>query len=595
MPHGYLNNLSRRGKAAIRREMTRGVPLILMLLVHVGMLAHSAKSHAPTWDEPQRLSAGVYHWRYGQFEADIGNPPLVALAGGLPVTLCGADVDATGRHFADVNGRRVFHLVYIARLACIPFSIVGAVICWRWACSLYGPLAGLAAGLLWCFCPLVLGHGALVTGDVAASSFGACACYSCRQWLACPTGRRATAAGVLLGIALLSKYVWVVMPVLWLVLWGLWRWRERNALSRADWLRDLRHVSLIAAIALGVVNLGFGFSESFRPLREYCGGRLAMDDDWERLTGTMAQEGFAAVRIPLPKSFLDGLCAVAEFRGLRIRNYFNGEYRQGTWWYFYGVGLAIKTPVAVLILIGASIVDRFIRRMDESELRDDICLVIPAAVVLAFVTWSTSMQCVRYVMPALPFLFVWMCRLLSPGQSHVSATRLCATCALLVWFMASSLRVYPHSLSYINEVAGGPDEGHSCLISADFDWGQDLLYLKQWIKAHPEAEPLHVVYHGTVDPSLAGIEYVSIDTQHGPLPGWYAISVTELHGRNNRECPYFLEHFTPVAKAGYSIFIYHITCVDANGARQKMGLPLLDCDKAVALEEATGTASRVVR
>jgi hypothetical protein len=122
-----------------------------------------------------------------------------------------------------------------------------------------------------------------------------------------------------------------------------------------------------------------------------------------------------------------------------------------------------------------------------------------------------------------------------------------------------------------------------------------VLTLKQWIKAHPEAEPLHVVYHGTVDPSLAGIEYVSIDTQHGPLPGWYAISVTELHGRNNRECPYFLEHFTPVAKAGYSIFIYHITCVDANGARQKMGLPLLDCDKAVALEEATGTASRVVR
>jgi hypothetical protein len=37
----------------------------------------------------------------------------------------------------------------------------------------------------------------------------------------------------------------------------------------------------------------------------------------------------------------------------------------------------------------------------------------------------------------------------------------------------------------------------------------------------------------------------------------------------------YFQHFQPIAKAGYSIFIYHFTLEDANRLRREWGLPLL--------------------
>lgn len=55
------------------------------------------------------------------------------------------------------------------------------------------------------------------------------------------------------------------------------------------------------------------------------------------------------------------------------------------------------------------------------------------------------------------------------------------------------------------------------------------------------------------------------------LPGWYAVSVNEVFWRS-RQYRYFLR-FEPVAMAGYSIYIYHITVDDANRVRREVGLP----------------------
>lgn len=44
-------------------------------------------------------------------------------------------------------------------------------------------------------------------------------------------------------------------------------------------------------------------------------------------------------------------------------------------------------------------------------------------------------------------------------------------------------------------------------------------------------------------------------------PGWYALSVNMLYDRSG-QYTYFRERFTPVAYAGYSIYIYHLTEAD---------------------------------
>jgi hypothetical protein len=60
----------------------------------------------------------------------------------------------------------------------------------------------------------------------------------------------------------------------------------------------------------------------------------------------------------------------------------------------------------------------------------------------------------------------------------------------------SSLAVYPHSISYFNEIASGPRNGGKYLLDSNINWGQDLLNLKKWLKKDPETQNAEIAYFG---------------------------------------------------------------------------------------------------
>jgi hypothetical protein len=69
---------------------------------------------------------------------------------------------------------------------------------------------------------------------------------------------------------------------------------------------------------------------------------------------------------------------------------------------------------------------------------------------------------------------------------------------------------------------------------------------------------------------LTKIPLKAMPPANDPQPGWYALSVNHLYDRE-KQYRYFL-NFEPVATAGYSMYIYHITRKDANRVRREMGL-----------------------
>ena len=157
---------------------------------------------------------------------------------------------------------------------------------------------------------------------------------------------------------------------------------------------------------------------------------------------------------------------------------------------------------------------------------------------------------------------------------------------LISWSIASSLSVYPHSLSYFNELAGGPENGYKHLNNSNIDWGQDLLYLLKWLKEHPEASSIRVAYNNHISSRLIGREFqppppdpcfpLSAEANKqivGPQPGYFAVDVNSLTSGPYR----YFQHFQPIAKAGYSIFIYYISEKDAHRLRTEMGLPPVGC------------------
>jgi hypothetical protein len=222
-----------------------------------------------------------------------------------------------------------------------------------------------------------------------------------------------------------------------------------------------------------------------------------------------------------------------------------------------------------------------LRRDFRGSWLTEVALVAPIAIVMLTVSAQTSFSHhVRYAYGIFPFLFVWVSKV---GRAFGGHRRwLSAAVAIcLVGQAVSSLAAYPHSMSYFNEIIGGPRNGYHHLVNSSVDWGQDLLFLHEWMERHPEARPLHLAYFGRINPRFAGVDYELIadgtSFSDKPLakadlgPGWYAVSVTLLQGRpyqeirpdgGLRDLPEralepFLE-MNPVDSVGYSILIYRL-------------------------------------
>jgi len=580
-----------------------------VMLTHAAWLAWSASENSPTWDEPGHLVAGIGHWRFGRFDLMRVNPPLVRLAGSLPLLFARADYDwsrydgSVGarsernirKTFVELNRQRVFWLHTLARFGCIPFSLLGAWVCFAWARALYGAPAGMLAITLWCFSPNILAHAQLITPDVGAAALGAAAAYAFWRWLKRPGWPESLVAGLALGLAELTKTTWIVLFALWPLLWLAWRAPARGRPSVREGGRQTGQLAVLLALALYVLNLGYGFEGSFQRLGDYRFVSQALggprDNVYQFGAGSnrFADTWLEALPVPLPKNYVAGIDLQKWDFERKMWSYLRGEWRLGGWWYYYLYALAVKVPLGTWALVVLAAGVGLFARGYAAPWRDELMLLAPIAVVLTLVSSQTGFNHhLRYVLPIFPFAFIWTSKVARAVELRNRWVASLAGGALL-WSMASSLYYYPHSLSYFNELAGGPKRGHEHLLDSNIDWGQDLLYLKRWLDEHPEARPLGLAYClPFLDPSIAGIESTlpppgpegrtvrgRDPEQLGPKPGWYALSVREIRGRHGRYA-YFLR-FEPVAMAGYSIYIYHITLDGANRVRRELGLPELVC------------------
>ncbi len=613
-----------------------------LLAVHIGLLAWSAARHSPTFDETGFMVAGLSHWMLGRFDLYPVNPPLVRMVATAPVLAFRPEVDWSGYEHAQqtrpeywigwnfqlLHKDRAVLFFALARWACIPFSVLGAWICFRWAKDLYGPWAGLIALTLWCSCPNILAHGALISADAGAAALGVAAGYCYWRWLKHAAWHWALLAGLTLGLALLAKLTLLVVFGLWPALWlariagpGLARLvRHRGCRGRclplaaiaqshppchglagpapSPWRGQIAQLLVILTVAIVLINAGYGFEGSFQPLGKYRfassllggGDSHTAPAEWgNRFAGSW----LAHVPVPLPENYLWGIDRQRRDFEMKMWSYLRGEWRFGGWWYYYLYGLLIKEPLGVIALLILAMGLPWGLRGRSPGWAHECVVLAPAVVILALVSSQTGFNHhLRYVLPAMPFLFIWMSRASLVLGTERTRWTAAAIVAALAWSAASSLWVYPHSLSYFNELVGGPRNGHRHLLDSNIDWGQDLLYLKRWCHAHPEARPLRLAYFGSAPFEIAALDDVlplpTPDRGAGasnrfpssvPETGWYAASVHLLQSSAgppfaSSDLRYLLQ-LQPVASAGYSIRIYHITAEDAERLRREMGLPPL--------------------
>lgn len=511
-----------------------------------------------------------------------------------------------GQDFLKANGPRSLWFFTVARWACIPFSLLGGYICFRFGCELYGTESGFLALILWCFCPYILGHASLITPDVPAAAMGITAYYMFWRWLRLATLRNAIVMGVFLGLAELTKTTLLVFYPLWLVTWFVYGLSDCRSKTVGMWFRELAMLLGAFFVSVAAINLGYGFEGSFTPLGEFqfhsalFSGISPEANPAHLLGNRFSSSALGSLLVPLPVNYLLGIDAQRWDFEHGMLSYLCGEWKTGGWWHYYLYALTIKLPLGVWALFLAAIGASLLARGYSASWRDELVLALPAISILALVSSQTGFSIhSRYVVPMLPFAFIWISKVAQCVRLRQWQMAVVVGGALL-WSVVSSLWYFPHSLSYFNESVGGPMNGHYHLLDSNIAWGQDLYYLKDWLDKHPEASPLRLAAFGLVDPRLVGIKFTlpppgpdrlcrttsRREESHVPQPGWYAIDVNHLHSADalfvdeqgevrrladeHMNYRYFL-YFKPVANVGYSIYIYHVTAEEAKRVQRELG------------------------
>jgi hypothetical protein len=154
-----------------------------------------------------------------------------------------------------------------------------------------------------------------------------------------------------------------------------------------------------------------------------------------------------------------------------------------------------------------------------------------------------------------------------PGRRRVL---LAAAVAAVVWQGVAAARVWPHGLTYANELWGGPAAAYRYVSDSNYDWGQGLRELERWRVARG-LTGLAIWYFGT-DPAIARLPLSPVGFEQG-IGGagdvaaaagarYLAVSTSLLYGRlwtdSQRRAAAFLRSRLPVDRTA-TYLIYDFT------------------------------------
>jgi len=613
---------------------------VVLLIAHAILAFTSLRRNFVTLDEFGHLPAGLSYWQQMTFSLYHQNPPLLKMLAALPVLLAEPVVDYGdswaraadsglqpnqfdfGTDFMRSNTGRYFDLFNLGRCVIVAVSLLGCLLVFSWGRDLWGPGGGLLGASIWALDPNLLAHAGLVTTDMGATVAMFGAMYAFRRWLRSPTWGRATVAGGVLGLAQICKFSCLILYPLFAAL-AVIRWSARpraghghtgpdEADRQADgWgLRRAVQCAAMLGLSLFVINLGYGFEGSGRPLGSFpllslgltvprTGGEPPYHPNatYQRLyrerQNRFENTLLARLPTPLPAHYVLGFDAQLFEANIGLPGagypvYLRGQVRREGWPTYYLYALALKVPLGTWLLAASGLIAALLFPALRARVIDEAAWALPAATVFGMMSLLTGMDLgVRYVLPLFPFLFVGVGRLarLTEGSSRRALAATAILCVGVSWNAVETLITWPHYLSYFNEAAGGPSGGHRYLVDSNLDWGQDLLELRHWLESHPQPQPIALAYFGNVDPGIAGISYRLPprdprivpparrlpDEESGLRPGTYAVSVNLVEG-----LPYHLRSengdavsayqgafayfntLRPAARAGYSIWIFQL-------------------------------------
>jgi hypothetical protein len=543
-------------------------------MLQAAALAWQAWTVGITADEPSHLLSANLYWR-GQdklYPRDM--PPMIKIVGGWVPRLFDVPIpkDSPGSKrnneweaaLAMVYGMkpdRVQTVFFYSRLPLILFPLAVSLLLFIWVRDVLGPWPALAAAALFAFSPTSMAHGSLFKNDQAAT-FG----YLLFWWRAWKYWRSPSwpnlfwlAAGVLAG--LMAKLSMLLLAAVGPAVVAI------SCLRRHAW-----KLAFSQAAAMLLIVYGATLATSWFEIRRLSPGEVQrVHADPRSPLWLKLGAGVFAV-LPAPKLYWDGVVSLTAAQADQNPVYLLGKREPRGKPYYFLVAAAVKFTVALqlLLLLGLGLALRMSAR-GRLEPATLVFLLVPP-LLYAGLASTTSLQLgVRLILPALPFAAFFAAFPFALERTRWAAASRGLGIALLALLLIQSARYYPHGISFFNLWSGGPEYGLRYLADSNLDWGQDLPALARWAKAN-NVRRLRLFYFGTdtpwrffsddvleTIPPPWGPDHVK-SNPYQPEPGYYAVSANLLPGHffAAEYCDFFkaFRDATPIARAGYSIYLY---------------------------------------
>jgi len=563
----------------------------LLLAVLGATQVASVLGESQTADEAVHLSAGYSYLKTGDFRVNYMHPPLGKYINALPLLLIhphlprenpswvSRDDYQFGKVFLYANTTPADRLLFYGRIPTIIVTLCLGLVIAFWTRQQFDAPTALFALLLFSFDPNIIAHGRYITSDliVTLAIFGASLVWF--RYLVHRTRRTLLQAGVVLGVALLTKASAIILFPIFLVLYVICWWQEKETKSS---LKQVAQAFVCcSAVAFVVVYAGYGFetrsaldNEAFARRFQMTSEELRADPHVSNLLRWLIDPATAAGRlsravvkdVPIPlASYISGAYWQADKNRQGHDSYLLGEHSKKGWWYYFPIALAVKLPTGVILLLLFSLYlalrkifalrwQGLAHQLRMAPLKWYLLTIAPALYFCASLTSNIDIG-IRHILPIFPFFYICLSACLLGKRPRWNRATLASIALVGGLVIFESVYQYPYYLSFFNKLAGGSARGPRFLIDSNIDWGQDLKHLRAYLIEHGDPE-VCFSYFGHVDPAYYGIKSrdLTADAKAGGCN--VAISVNSLYSDAGQYD--WLKTRTPDARIGYSIYYYHL-------------------------------------
>jgi len=639
--------LSSLGDARLRWSFFPYVIVALIVVVSGCFMFYASSRDSAIMDELAHIPAGYGYVHQLDYRLNPEHPPLIKALSALPLLFADVSFPTMTRAWEnDINGQwdqgraflyqandhRADTILFLARIAPLLLTLLLIVVVYWFALKLIGPWWALLPTFFVGLSPNILAHGHYVTTDIGAALGFLATLFALNTLWARPNKKTIIIAGIIFGLAQLTKFSLVLMIpfalllafVHWLSCAHEYGWDKRiwRSLWQHVWTLALVFVIAYAIVWIVYVPLTWNYpmqrqiSDTTLTLQSFGdatqSGSIASACIHHPSMRCLAEINIALTHMPVVRGFAQymlGVLMVMQRSAGGNTAYFLGNVGGGGWWYYFPVVFLLKEtlPGLLLLIIGLFSACKRIFKKTTTGIGERLWNYLSfnfaefSMIVVALLYWAYSMKSplnigFRHILPTLPLLFIlasisvkkWVFEsmdtsLLQSGaiiariksvfaMGTKVAFKFALIIALVLWALAETAYAAPYFLSYFNQIGGGIWNGHYFVTDSNYDWGQDLGALADYVKKN-NIQKIAVDYFGGGEPSYYLGSAVAIpwnSSQGDPLKKdieWLAVSVNSLQSAKGH--PLFnrspLDDYSwlsnwqhPYAKAGTSIFIYRL-------------------------------------